>query len=178
MDIPLRCGCGKLGGLARGIERGQNRRIVCMCDDCQAYARKLNRADVLGANGGTEIIPMFPSQIMLLRGLDQLACLRLTPHGLFRFYARCCKTPIANCKAASLPYAGVVRVALDFDADALGPIYARMQGRYGYGKLPPGTSLKVSPRTILYTLRFVARGAILRAQRPSPFFDDSGQPIV
>jgi|ERR1041384_504492 hypothetical protein len=176
MDVPLQCRCGALGGVAMGVTPKTNRLIVCMCDDCQAYARLLNRADVLDANGGTHIVPMYPAQLRITRGVEHLACLRLYPQGLFRFYAGCCRTPVANCKSAGLPYAGVVRQILDVDDAALGPVFARMQGRYGYGLLPPGTSQKVSPRSIFYTLRFAAYGTLTRRQRPSPFFDDDGQP--
>jgi hypothetical protein len=178
MDVALRCSCGALAGGAADVDPERNRRIVCMCDDCQAYAHYLMAERVLDANGGTEIVPMFPAQLRITRGLANLACLRLSPNGLFRFYATCCRTPIANCKAAGVPYAGVFRDVLDVDAASLGRVFARMQGRFGHPPLPSGTSPGLSPRVMLYTLRFAAQGCLMQAWQPSPFFEPDGQPRV
>jgi len=66
--------------------------------DCQAFARLLERTDVLDPAGGTGIFQMPPARMQLTTGADGLRCLRLSDKVL-RWYADCCRTPIANTAA-------------------------------------------------------------------------------
>jgi hypothetical protein len=52
-DLPLRCRCGSVRGIASEFARASGFRLVCYCKDCQAFARFLDRADVLDAAGGS-----------------------------------------------------------------------------------------------------------------------------
>ncbi|HET7540677.1 MAG TPA: DUF6151 family protein [Polyangiaceae bacterium] len=54
-DIPLRCDCGTLTGVALGAGPSTGCRVVCYCDDCQAFARFLARPDTTDEWGGTDI---------------------------------------------------------------------------------------------------------------------------
>ena len=64
------------------------------------FAHFLERAeDVLDGYGGTEVLQLSQGRLRLERGSDRLACLRLTPRGLLRWYAGCCDTPIGNVPA-------------------------------------------------------------------------------
>jgi hypothetical protein len=76
LDLPLRCRCGHVRGVARRVSPSTGLCFVCYCEDCQAFARFLDRADVLDAAGGTEIFHMPPSRVMLTQGVDALRCLR------------------------------------------------------------------------------------------------------
>ena len=72
-------------------------RFLCYCKDCQAFARFLERADVLDAAGGTDIFQMPPGRMKFTAGADALRCLRLSDKTrVFRWYADCCRTPIGN----------------------------------------------------------------------------------
>ena len=46
-DVPLRCECGKIRGLAEGVAQSEGTRCVCYCGDCQAFARFLGRDGIL-----------------------------------------------------------------------------------------------------------------------------------
>ena len=185
MEIGLKCSCGSLSGVARGPFKAKNNRAVCLCDDCQTYAHHLGTAEnILDENGGTEVTPLYPAQIELTKGIENLRCVRLSPKGLFRWYAGCCQTPIANSVSATVPFAGVVHTFLDLRNEvdrvaALGPVYVRFFGRFGIGILPPKTANKNSLKLILYSLPFLMTGFLNKKHKPNPFFDTAtGQPKV
>lgn len=79
---------------------------------------------------------------------------------------------------------GLVDLAIDHAATGrtreqnLGPVYARLFGKYGVGKLPPGTKSKAPLYVYFWTLRFMGRGFFKGWNRAHPFFDDEGQPIL
>jgi Family of unknown function (DUF6151) len=88
-------------------------RFLCYCTDCQAFARFLERPDVLDAAGGTDIFQMPPGRVTLTAGADALRCLGLHARGkVLRWYADCCGTPITN--AASSPRFPVVALIRSF----------------------------------------------------------------
>ena len=60
LDLPLRCQCGRMRGVASHVSPSSGFRFVCYCGDCQAFARFLDRADVLDHAGGTDIFHMPP----------------------------------------------------------------------------------------------------------------------
>ena len=106
-NFPLRCRCGQMRGVARKVSPSAGFRIVCYCKDCQAFARFLGRPDVLDAAGGTDIFQMATGRVTLTAGTEALRCLRLSDQGVFRWYADCCRTPIANSAGPSFPVIGV-----------------------------------------------------------------------
>ena len=91
----LQCECGRFQGrvdLIAVVNRG-----TCYCKDCQAFAYFLGRAErILDERGGSDIVQTSPQAVQFTRGAENLACVRLTPKGLMRWYARCCNTPIGN----------------------------------------------------------------------------------
>lgn len=180
--INLKCQCGSLSGVAFGPFQSQKSRSICMCDDCQAYAHYLGRAsEILDENGGTEVVPMYPAHIKINKGIENLKCVRLSPEGMFRWYAGCCNTPIANTMGAKFPFAGVVHTFIDLKnrEEVFGPIYIRFFGQYGTGPLPPGTYQKTPLKLIVNTMPFLLRGLLLKKQKPSPFFNSvTGNPVV
>jgi Family of unknown function (DUF6151) len=168
-------------GVAREVSPSTGFRFVCYCGDCQAFARFLERADVLDPAGGTDIFQMPPGRVKLTAGADALRCLRLSDKVL-RWYADCCRTPIANTAAdPRFPLAAVIHSFMDHQADgrsrdeALGPPLCRIYERSAVGplppKAPPPASLGVFARRMSKLLGWWVRGLA----RPTPFFDDRTQ---
>ena len=177
-DLPLRCLCGRVCGIAREVAPAAGVRFICYCKDCQAFAHFLGRADVLDTAGGTDIFQMPPGRVTLTAGSDALRCLRLSSKVL-RWYADCCRTPIAN--TAATPRFPVVALIHSFMSDetnghsrddVLGPPLCRIHERSATGPLPPNAppppSFKVFARRGSKLLGWWLRGL----HRPNPFFDD------
>lgn len=181
--LSLRCKCGAFRGAAHGLSPSTGMRSVCYCDDCQAYAHFLGRAsDILDTSGGTDIFAVRPSQLEITLGHENLKCVRLTSNGMYRWYADCCNTPIANTMGwPRVPFAGVVHSILDYAAsgakrdEALGPIRARIQGKFGKPPLPAGTHPTVPYSMLLGTGIFLLKGFWAKQHQPSPFFHADGR---
>jgi hypothetical protein len=181
-DLPLGCACGALRATARGVSARRGQRVVCYCDDCQAFARWTGRAgDVLDEYGGSEIFQTSPARFEIAAAADRLACIQLTPRGLVRWYAACCGTPIGNTLATrQVPFVGLVLGKADAGSrDALlGPIRARGHARFAKGT-PPDAHPSFPPSAIARVF-WIATAARLRGDhRRNPFFDRvSGAPVA
>jgi len=153
-------------------------RFVCYCKDCQAFARFLERPDVLDAAGGTDIFQLPPGRVKLTAGADALRCVRLSDSGVLRWYTECCRTPIANTAGPRFPIIGMILAFADQGADGrsrdevLGAPLCRIFERSAVGPLPPDAppppSLPVFVRRGLKMLGWWVQGLA----RPSPFYDD------
>lgn len=181
IHIPMKCQCGALQGFAEVPAARKGGRFTCLCDDCQAYAHYLGRAqDVLDINGGTDIFPMTPANIKITQGIENLKGCRLSDKGMYRWYAGCCKTPIGNTMAsAKTPYVGVCSVIMDYPADnrlrdsELGPVSMRLNGKFGIGPLLPGTLQRASMAAMWSMIRFMSVAIFKRELLPSPFVNAS-----
>src|SRR6266446_4605702 len=61
--------------VASDVSPSSGFRFVCYCKDCQAFARFLERTDVLDPAGGTDIFQMPPGRVKLTAGTDAMgAC--------------------------------------------------------------------------------------------------------
>jgi len=178
LELPLRCRCGHMRGVAIDVSPSTGFRFVCYCQDCQAFARFLGRADVLDPAGGTDIFQMPPGRLKLTAGTDAMRCLCVSSKVL-RWYADCCRTPIANTAAAPrFPVIGMVHSFMDHEGDgcsrdeALGPPRCRLYEGSAVGPLPPSApappSFGVFARRVSKLLGWWVRGL----GRPTPFFDD------
>lgn len=177
-DLLLRCRCGRVRGVASGLSPSAGCRVVCYCGDCQAFARLLERADVLDAAGGTDIFQMPPRSMTLAAGKDAVRCVRLSDRGVYRWYADCCRTPIGNSGGPRIPLIGAIHCFMDHRADGrsrdavLGPPLCRIYERSAAGPLPPPPpappSFGVTVRRASKMLGWWMRGLA----RPHPFFDD------
>ena len=179
MAMTWRCACGQMQGEidpGRAYVRG-----TCHCRDCQAFARFLGRPGLMDANGGSDIVPMAPSGFRILRGDAQLACMSLGPKGLLRWYASCCRTPLANTgRTPSPPYVGVPVLILDAPGDkvdaAFGPRDATMI--HAASATHP---VKPTPlRFLIGGLKIMAgvlREKLAGRARSTSFFDPLGQPV-
>jgi hypothetical protein len=185
LDLPLRCRCGHVRGVAREVAPSNGFRLTCYCKDCQAFAQILQRRDVLDAAGGTDIFQMPPGRVQFAAGADALRCLRFSEKVL-RWYADCCKTPIANGAAgARFPVVGVIHSFMDFEAsghsrdEVLGSPLCRLHERSATAPLPadapPTASLGIFAYRAAKAFGWWRRGL----NRPNPFFDAvTGAPVA
>ena len=182
-DLPLRCRCGRVRGVAREVATDTGFRFVCYCQDCQAFARFLERPDVLDTAGGTDIFQMPTGRVKLTAGTDAVRCLRLS-RKVFRWYTDCCRTPIGNTAGPRFPVVGLIHSFISREADgrsrdeALGAPLCRIYERSAVGPLPPNAP--APPSLSIFALR-ASRilGWWLRGLgRPTPFFeDDTNAPL-
>ena len=178
-DLTLRCSCGALRGVARGISPDSGNHAVCYCDDCQSFAHFLGRPErVLDPQGGTEVFQMSAAALALTMGREHLACVRLSPRGLCRWYASCCNTPIGNTPGSGgIPFIGLIKGCVEPPGDdptlekSFGPIRGWVGRKFAHGArsaIPRGMpTLFVVMRFIRFALRWRLRGD----QRRSLFFD-------
>lgn len=175
IPIPIRCRCGTLQGEVE--PRDVFARATCFCRDCQAFARALDREDVLDPKGGTDILAMLPAGLRLTAGSAQLACLSLGPRGLLRWYAACCHTPIANTpRDPKLPYAGVLASCAAGGIEALdatfGPVRAALHARSATGPVKATPLLAgIGVARIMWGM---LRARLQGRHRATPFFDAAG----
>jgi hypothetical protein len=180
MPHALQCRCGKLRGQVERPERANH--VVCYCKDCQAFAHFLGRPnDILDVCGGSEIVQTQPRHVRFTEGAEHLACVRLTPAGLVRWYAGCCNTPIGNTMATpKMSFVGLVHSCLEAAAqplnDAFGPIRCWVNTHGAKGPRRP-TAVGV-PRAALWFLSTLIRARLDGSYQQTPFFDASGAPVV
>ena len=166
-------------GIARGVSPSSGFRFICYCQDCQTFAGFLTRADVLDAAGGTDIFQMPPARVTLTAGADALRCVNLGKGQVLRWYAECCRTPVANTASSPrFPIVAVIHAFMDHAADGrsrdgvLGAPLCGIFARSARGPLPPTAppppSLGISLRRASMVLRWWLRGLA----QPTPFFDD------
>lgn len=66
-DLPIRCGCGLVRGVARGVSGKRGNRVVCYCNDCQIYAHYLGReAELLDKRGGSDVFQLVPVDLSIV----------------------------------------------------------------------------------------------------------------
>jgi hypothetical protein len=166
-------------GVVHEVSPGTVNHVTCYCDDCQTYAAFLGTDGIVDAWGGTDIVQVGPARMRIVEGSDSLRCVRLSPKGLFRFYAPCCRVPVGN-SLPNMPFVGVSRALLAVEPSAsdawLGPAPG-IQGRFAHGAAPSTVSAKISPAVAARTVARLATWYLV-ARRPSPLFDERGQPIV
>jgi hypothetical protein len=178
--MEIQCECGKFRAKLKAFPRHTPGRLVCYCNDCQAYLHHLQRDDLLDANGGAEVIPAYPADVDILSGREQLKCTRLSPKGAFRFSTACCNTPIVGVspKAPWASFPRCVYPAKELD-QALGPVRSRVFGRDAKGTPPAGTAKKLNLKAVITVLPFMLKGKLFKKAKPSPFFAEDGvTPIV
>jgi hypothetical protein len=165
-EAELRCRCGEVRGLLADASPRAVNRVVCYCDDCQAFAHHLRRADLLDAQGGSDIVQVAPASLTFVQGQNRIVGLRLTPKGLFRWYANCCHTPLGNTAGPAIPFVGIIAQVFDNAAehpdDLFGKPIGAILGKYAIGRI----NLPLLLRAIRKVLGWRLRGATW----PHPFF--------
>lgn len=182
VDVTLKCRCGAVQGVARNVSADTGTRIVCYCDDCQAFARYLDQEDtVLDEYGGTDIFQITPAQVEITQGAELIRCMRLTEKGLFRWYTACCKTPIGNTLSAGVPFVGIIHNFMDDDGvrdQNLGPVRGHVLCKFARGTLPAARNQTGFPlRLVIRALSRLLVAKLRGQNRPSPFFNSNGIPV-
>lgn len=169
--IEVRCRCGEVrGSVANASPRAVNR-VTCYCDDCQAFAHQLGRADLLNKNGGSDIVQVAPAALSFTKGRDRIVGLRLGPKGLYRWYANCCNTPLGNTLGPALPFVGLFAETFDTPRvdDIVGAPIGAIMGKYAVGEAPAG-SAGIRLSLMLRALGCVVGWRLGGKTWPHPFF--------
>jgi hypothetical protein len=172
----LRCRCGEVRAVLKNPAPQSINRVICYCDDCQAYAHQLGRADLLDIHGGTDIVQVAPAALTFVKGDDRIAALRLSPKGLYRWHARCCNTPVGNMVSPSIPFVGLVAQSFTGDRQNPDQLFGRpvggILGKYAVGEVPKQVR-GVSFGLIVRTLRLILSWRLGGKAWPHPFFDQA-----
>ena len=170
-DAALSCRCGEVRGRVKNAAPGTINRVVCYCDDCQAFAHHLGRADLLDPHGGTDIVQVAPRSLVFDQGTERIVGVRLTPKGLHRWYASCCKTPVGNTVGPAIPFVGIVARTFAGDVDGLfGRPTGAIHGKYAVGPAPEGSTgwnISLYARAIWMVLGWRLSGQVW----PHPFYE-------
>jgi hypothetical protein len=170
-DVDLSCRCGEVRGKVKNASPQTVNRIVCYCDDCQAYLHHLGRTDLLDAHRGTDIVQVAPASLTFDRGAERIVGVRLNPKGgLYRWYASCCKTPLGNTVTPSIPFVGIVAQAFERPDDVFGKPIGGVLGKFAIGNAPEG-STKLNLGLIARAIRMVLGWRLRGKTWPHPFFD-------
>ena len=167
------CSCGALTGRIseRGARTGTH--VVCFCHDCRAAQLYFGQPDP--APGPVNVFQMSPEEITFLSGKDNLSCMRLSPKGMLRWYAKCCNAPLATTSPTpKIPFAGfdVNRLRAP---ESIGPVTTR-------GFVPRGNG-KQSHEMLQYAawglVKRVVPSRLVGRWKNTPFFDvATGTPCV
>ncbi len=183
-SVSLKCRCGKIRGAIDPASSSVGRRVVCMCIDCQTYARWLgDEGEILDEVGGTEAYQTTPARISITEGSEHIRCVRLSPKGTYRFYAGCCRTPLTNqAVPAGMAFAAVVHSFLDFDGrtaeESLGPIRLRVQAKDASGPAPEGSHHTIKKLSLVSLSAGLLWDRVKGEHAPNAFRNDDGGPLV
>ena len=179
-EITLQCCCGKVQGKTANLSPSTGTRLVCCCRDCQSFAAYIDQEKaVLDQYGGTDILQMPVSQLKILQGIEQIACVRLSEKGMYRWYTKCCNTPIGNTMGAGGAFVGVVHNFMDNQAtrdDDFGKSRGHIQTTFARQKIPldlRGPIFKIIASSLFKIILWKLKGY----NKPSVFFGDTGKPI-
>lgn len=175
----LKCRCGKVTGQMQAKAAKMGTRIICYCEDCQAFLKFLGTDDkYLDEYNGTDIFQVPVSHLEITVGEEHIRCLRLTEKGMFRWYTNCCKTPIGNTFSAKWPFIGLIHSfmsAQDKRDTILGPVYAHVNRKALTKSLP---SERDQTGSLIIVLLKILGWKLKGLGKPNPFFDDKGNPIT
>lgn len=177
--LDISCQCGALKG--RLESPAWTNRAVCYCRSCQAFPARLGKAEeTLDAQGGTDILQVPPGAVTFSQGDEELACLRITPKGPLRWYARCCNTPIGNSAGTpKLSFMGLIHTVLGGHAAldvAVGAPRAFVFTETALGEPKPEKVLPVG--MLLSFAWWIGKARLTGAWRNHPLFDDQGKPVA
>src|SRR4051812_1001825 len=145
-EVQVRCRCGEVVGVVTNASPQKVNRVICYCDDCQAFAHHLGRADLLNAQGGSDIVQVAPASLTFIKGQNRIAGVRLTPKGLFRWHTTCCNTPVGNTLGPAIPFVGLTAQAFDGGPQRVDSVFGApigaILGKYAIGKAPAVTTGK------------------------------------
>jgi hypothetical protein len=173
-NATLQCRCREVRGSVSDVSPNTVNRVVCYCDDCQAFLHHLGRADLLDPCGGSDIVQIAPASLSFVQGKERIVGLRLTPKGLYRWYASCCGTPLGNMVSPAIPFLGIVAQAFESETQTPDELFGKpigaIYGKYAVGRAPEG-STRFNPKLIARALRMVVGWRIRGRSWPHPFLE-------
>ena len=169
----LRCRCGEVVAVVTNASPRTVNRVVCYCDDCQAFARQIGRADLLNAQGGSDVVQVAPASLTFVKGQERIAGVRLTPKGLFRYHTTCCNTPVGNTLAPAIPFVGIIAQGFDTERQRADQVFGAPVGAI-FGKCaigePPAGSTGLNLPLMLRAIAKVLGWRLTGRSWPHPFF--------
>ena len=179
-EVNLKCACGTVKGKTSAVSSKIGTRITCCCDDCQAFSQFLGQeGNVLDQYGGTDIFQIPVSFLTITEGKSEIACVRLSPKGMHRWYAKCCNTPIGNTFGAGGPFIGIIHSFMDKATTSevdLGKNRGHILTKFAKTPVPEnlkGSSLSINFRVVAKILSWKLKGL----NKPSEFFNNNREPI-
>lgn len=185
-DLDITCSCGEVRGTVSNVNPRSVNRLICHCDDCQAFARYSGRPqEELDANGGTEICQTSAGAVSFQTGEDKLAALKLSPKGILRWHTTCCRSTMCNTLAGrAMPFVGIMRNRLSPKADGVafedivGPLRGRVHLKFATGVVQSIEPEEVSLfRQVPRMAKIMLKGWLRGDHKRSPFFDAEGNPL-
>jgi hypothetical protein len=168
------------GRVAEALPARVNR-LLCYCADCQACLHHLGRGDLLDPQGGSDIVQIAPSSLTLVRGAERIRGLRLTPNGLYRWYAGCCQTPFGNTVGPAIPFVGLL--AHTFEAgggkadELFGAPRSSIFAKFAVGG-PAAATIPTHVPSLVRSFFLIIGWRLSGKAWPHPYFDRAtGQPI-
>ncbi len=121
------------------------------------------------APNGVDIWQTTQDRIRITHGADHLAALQLSPKGVYRWYARCCNTPLTTTlRFARLPLAGFLAARFD-DPAALGPTRFQVFMKQPDGSYKHQGFNRIGARVV----RMMIAANLSGRWRNSPFFKEN-----
>lgn len=159
------CTCGAVSGHLAAPALRHATHAICRCRDCVAAVRHLTGA----RPDHVDLLIASPADYTYTRGAQNLAALNLTPKGIHRVYATCCKTPMHSvARPQRLAFASLYTDRLVDPAQA-GRVVADIHDSRS------GTLKHKGMARVVYGVASRALAAQLRGTwRQGPFFDQSG----
>ncbi len=154
---------------ARGI------RAVCYCASCREFAIRTGAEAALDASGGSDLYPVAPENVVILKGADKLARMKLTEKGPVRWFTTCCKTPVANTLGTpKIPFV-TLQTHRFADPNALGPVRVRLFRDGATSETPDDGMSKYA--FYWHFARSALRSRLTGGWKRNPFFGADGKPI-
>ena len=176
-QVEMRCRCGEVRRRSRTRRRGRS--IAWFAIAVTARRLRITSAapTCLTRRAAVTSSRSRPPHSPSCRDSDRIVGLRLTPKGLFRWYANCCNTPLGNTLTPKIPFVGIIAQAFDNGPqrsdDVFGPPIGAILGKHAIGVPPAGSTglnLSLMLRAIACVLGWRLRGKAW----PHPFFNTSG----
>ena len=179
-EVNLKCACGTVTGKTLAVSSRIGTRITCCCNDCQVFAQFLGQeGKVLDQYGGTDILQIPVSHLTINEGKSEIACIRFSPKGMYRWYAKCCNTPIGNTFGAGGAFIGIIHSFMDKATTSevdLGKNRGHILTKFAKTPVPEnlkGSSLSINCRVVAKILSWKLKGL----NKPSEFFNNNAEPI-
>lgn len=114
-NLDFKCECGAIHAALRDASPKSGRRLICHCNDCQAFAHYLGKEKLmLDDHAGTHVYQTDPTRFEITKGQDKLACVTVTGGPLLRWYCKDCQTPIANTLSSTrFPFLSLILSGFD-----------------------------------------------------------------